>query len=79
MQRTIPGARAGTHRDRLVTLMNLADCYQRQDRISEAVAVYDLFLKELDDMGDTVTLGELDSQQREPVSLKELALDLVGR
>lgn len=50
-QKNVPGARAGTHRDRLITLQSLVRCYEVQGRLEEGVRICDMILYELDALG----------------------------
>lgn len=50
-QKSVPGARAGTHRDRIITLQQLAECYKKQDRLIEALDVCNSIMTELDALG----------------------------
>lgn len=50
-QKYVPGARAGTHRDRIWTLQMLARCYEVQDRLEEGLAVYETIMEELGALG----------------------------
>lgn len=50
-QKHITGARAGSHRDRLMTLQMLIKCYELQDRFEEGSQVCVTMITELDAMG----------------------------
>ena len=50
-QKRVPGARAGSHRDRLWTLQQLCSCYEEQGRFEEALTTCRVVLREMDAMG----------------------------
>lgn len=51
LQRHLPGSRAGTHRDRMVTLEKLIDLYEVQNRLDMAIEHCDIIVRELDGLG----------------------------
>ena len=50
-QKHVPGARAGSHRDRLWTLQQLGKCYEKQGRLGDALTTFRTVLREMDAMG----------------------------
>ena len=50
-QRHLPGAREGTHRDRIGTMQLLEWCYESQGRLEEGLQVYEQMMQELDALG----------------------------
>ena len=50
-QKHVPGARAGSHRDRLWTLQQLGKCYEEQGRLKDALTTFQTVLREMDAMG----------------------------
>ena len=50
-QKYLPGAREGTHRDRIMTMQLLVKCYELQDRFDEGIEVSNTIIQELDNLG----------------------------
>ena len=72
-QRRIQGARNGTHRDRLITLQRMVDCYEIQGRLKEAVECCDTIITELDGLG-----GQEHPWRRQIVGKRERLLNSPG-